>query len=129
MALTLCSSCNRHVRSADAACPFCGETPSATASRAGTSGDARSLPRAKRAVAFVALSVAATACGGTENQPADTTVDVTAPTSDATTEPTSAATTEPTAAPTTEPTPLPTVVTAPATRYGLPPFLAADELV
>jgi hypothetical protein len=66
MALVPCSSCHRHVRSDEAACPFCGGAPSI--------GPTPRSPGARlsRSAAFAfasALSVAA--CGGEVAKPTD----------------------------------------------------------
>lgn len=117
--LVPCPSCGRHVRIADATCPFC-----ASAQPAGRAVTAASRPRAKRAITFVAASIAVSACGSTTTQ--ETTPDTTA---------TAAASGAPTADPVPTVDPLPTSdqvdsgPDAPQVRYGLPPYLAADELV
>lgn len=104
-----CSSCGRHVRVADASCPFC-----AAVQPEGRSIVRTAKPRAKRAVAFMAASISVAACGSSTT---------TSTTPDGTTSASASTTSEP--APTVDP-PVPD---APATRYGLPPFLADDEFV
>lgn len=118
-----CPSCGRHVRIRDAACPFC-----AAVQPEGRAAPSALRPRAKRAVTFVAASIAVAACGSTTTP--ETTPDATA-TADATSAPTTAPTTAETAdpVPTAEPTTEPTAIPAPQVRYGLPPYLAADEIV
>ena len=56
MALSLCPSCNRHVRGD--ACPFCG-------ARAEITNEGSSSPRALRAIVVfgVAATIATSACG------------------------------------------------------------------
>ncbi|MFO0617953.1 MAG: hypothetical protein U0414_35510 [Polyangiaceae bacterium] len=103
-----CTSCGRHVRIRDAACPFCSAVqPSDRAAPVLTRA------RAKRAVAFVAASMAVAACGSNTGSPSTP-----GGTSSA------ASSAAPTATPATDPLP-----DAPQVRYGLPPFLAADDIV
>ena len=117
--LVPCPSCGRHVRIADAACPFC-----AAAQPSGRTVATALKPRAKRAITFVAASIAVTACGSTTTP--ETTPDTTA---------TAAASDAPTADPMPTSDPVPTAAPvvdrpdAPQVRYGLPPYLAADEIV
>ncbi|MFO0613323.1 MAG: hypothetical protein U0414_12080 [Polyangiaceae bacterium] len=99
--LVPCASCARHVRVADVSCPFCGAVRAAHAA----GGDAL-RPRAKRAIAFVAASLSAASCSNATPTTGSATASATA------------------TATATASTP-----SAPATRYGLPPFLAEDELV
>jgi len=54
MALSLCPSCNRHVRGD--ACPFCGSKSEAT-------NEGTSSPRALRAVVVFGVAIATSACG------------------------------------------------------------------
>lgn len=111
--LVPCPSCGRHVRIQDSSCPFCAAAqPEGRTSPIGAPTATR--PRAKRAIAFVAASMSVAACGSSTT---------TTTTPDGTTSASAAASSEP--APTTD-TP---VIDAPATRYGLPPFLAEDEIV
>lgn len=58
MALVLCSSCNRHVRSASDACPFCG----ATVAPAEVEVSRGRLSRAAMVFGAMAVSVGAAAC-------------------------------------------------------------------
>ena len=62
--LLLCASCERHVRSDDSRCPFCGSEQRAPARRPGPV-----LPRSQltRAAIFLgATALAAPACGGSD---------------------------------------------------------------
>jgi hypothetical protein len=99
-----CPSCGRHVRIQDAVCPFCAE-----AQPVGRTVARPVKARAKRAVTFVAASMAVAACGSNSGSPT---------TPDATSSAASSAT------PATDPQP-----DAPQVRYGLPPFSADDEVV
>src|SRR5450631_2705655 len=56
MAFSLCGACARHVRTADAACPFCG----ATSARR----DTPRLPRRRSRSAMIGAAAVALACGG-----------------------------------------------------------------
>jgi hypothetical protein len=136
-ALFPCASCGRHVRNLDLTCPFCSasQPPGRAAAEAPS-------PRAKRAVAFVATSLAVAACAqtpgakpgpdnvsvpaATGSTPASTATASAAPTASPPTA-TATATAAPTATATVAPGPQRPL--APQTRYGLPPFLADDELV
>ncbi|MFO0551714.1 MAG: hypothetical protein U0271_25235 [Polyangiaceae bacterium] len=113
---TKCAACDRHIRTRELACPFC----SAPRTPVADGGELR-VPFARRAAVFLAASVAVAGCGGTKtaNKDGSSSASSTATTASATNPTTSGASTS---ASTVEPT-------APATRYGLPPYLAADELI
>jgi hypothetical protein len=65
MRLSLCASCERHVRSEDDRCPFCGSEARAPARRPGPVLPRSQLTRAAIFLGATALA-AAPACGGGE---------------------------------------------------------------